>query len=303
MTIDHSSDFDARRVGRRQRRAAARLIRRATALTAADRELRVQQARAARTRGELNALTRGLEAMAAAPVRSSVARPPMSGLPVATPPAALQRAAPSVPGARPPASPAWPPSSPPPQQPPARRRSFNSKILVGLVALVLACGGSVVSCVSSLVDTVSDSSSGGSSSGPPDLATHAGLTGMIDAYDDEVDDAAVLLVVEPRSAELWTDSGATTSTRYRYDGDVTRASDVQGYSSELPFDLDDIDLDVVLAAVRQARRTSGLADDDARVQITGSAGGPRTLVTFPSSTRPTYQLFVDHDGDVVYETD
>ncbi|MET0822528.1 MAG: hypothetical protein ABWY58_16315, partial [Aeromicrobium sp.] len=62
MTIDHSSDFDARRVGRRQRRAAARLIRRATALTAADRELRVQQARAAHTRGELNALTRGLDA-------------------------------------------------------------------------------------------------------------------------------------------------------------------------------------------------------------------------------------------------
>ncbi|MET0819903.1 MAG: hypothetical protein ABWY58_02985, partial [Aeromicrobium sp.] len=269
------------------RRAAARLIRRATALTAADRELRVQQARAAHTRGELNALTRGLDA---APPARPVAAPAVSG---ARPPSA-----PSAPS-----SPSWPQAAPPAQQPPARRRSLSGKILVGVVALVLTCGGSVVSCVSSLVDTVSDSSSGGSSSGPPDLAARAGLTDMIDAYGDEVDDDALLLVVEPRSAELWADSGATTSTRYRYDGDVTRAGDVQGYSSELPFDLDDIDVDVVLAAVRQARRASGLVDDDARVQITGSAGGPRTLVTFPSSTRPTYSLFVDHDGDVVYETD
>jgi hypothetical protein len=153
------------------------------------------------------------------------------------------------------------------------------------------------------VDTASDSSSGSSSSSPPDLGTRAGLTDMIDAFDDEVDDDAVLLVVEPRSAELWSDSGATTSTRYRYDGDVTRAGDVPGYASELPFDVDDVDLDVVLGAVRQARRTAGLVEDDARLQITGSAGGPRTLVTFPTSTRPTYALFVDGDGDVVYETD
>ena len=281
MTIDHSSDFDARRVGRRQRRAAARLIRRATALTAADRELRVQQARAAHTRGELNALTRGLDAA-------------VQGRPVPDP--ARSGAVASSPQA-------WPQAAPPAQQPSTRRRSLSSKILVGVVAVVLACGGSVVSCVSSLFDSVSDSSSGGSSSTPPDLVTRAGLTGTIDAFDDEVDDGALLLVVQPRSADLWSDSGATTAARYRYDGDVTRAGDVQWTSSELTFDLDDIDVDVVLAAVRQARRGSGLVDDDARVQITGDGAGPRTLVTFPSSTRPSYSLFVDHDGDVVYETD
>jgi hypothetical protein len=126
---------------------------------------------------------------------------------------------------------------------------------------------------------------------------------MVDAFDDAVDDDAVLLVVDRRSAVLSVETGATRAGRYLYDGDVTRASDVQRAASEPTFDLDDVDLDVVLGAIRQARRNSGLVHDDARVQITGDTAGPRTLVSFPDSLRPTYSLFVDHVGDVVYETD
>ena len=127
---------------------------------------------------------------------------------------------------------------------------------------------------------------------------------MIDAYRDEVDTGdAVLLIVEPRSSVLSVATSGTRTTRYLYDGDVTRLNEVQGLPSELAFDLDDIDRDVVAVAVRRARRSSGVADADPRLQITGSASGPRTLVSFPDSTRPTYSLFVDHQGDVVYETD
>jgi hypothetical protein len=136
VTLDHSSDFDARRAGRRARRAAVGRIRRATALTAADRELRVQQARAAQTRGELSALTRGLDAAQPA------VGPPLPGA-VATSPSSWQQPPPA------------------PQQPAGRRSSLSGKILIGVVAVVLVCGGSVVSCVSSLVDTVSDTASGG----------------------------------------------------------------------------------------------------------------------------------------------
>jgi hypothetical protein len=126
---------------------------------------------------------------------------------------------------------------------------------------------------------------------------------MLDALDDEAGDDPVLLIVEKRSAEPWANSGATSSVRYRYDSDVTRGDEVPQTWSEPSLDLDEIDADVVQAAVHQARRSSRVLDVDARVQITGDAAGPRTVVSFPDSSRPTYSLFVDHDGEVVYETD
>lgn len=302
MTIDHSGDFDATRVGRRQRRAAIRSIRRATSLTAADRDLRVQQARAAHTRGELNALTRGIDevrAMVPAP-RPPTAPPPVrpgygSFVPPAVPPSFVPTAA--GPPPRPQAVPL------PGRGQPAAWRSYSAKLVIALVSLVLVCGGSVVSCVSSLVGSVSDISSG-SSPRLPDLATTSGLTDMRAAFDDQIDsDDAVLLVVDRRSAVLSVPTGSTAAERYLYDGDVTRANEVQRVASEQTFDLDDLDLGVVLAAVRRARLASGVTDDDARLQITGGASGPRTLVTFPRSTRSTYALLVDRDGSVVYETD
>lgn len=315
--IDHSSDFDARRIGWWARRSAIRQIRRSTAITDADRTLRLQQAQAAQTRGEISALTRGLTA--SGPAASAV--PPARSIPYTPPPAPprAQRAPsqytqppPSSMRYSPPPRPAPQYSAPPAQSPagyqppPAqakRKRSFHGKVLIGLVIALLACGGGVVSCVSSIVDSVQDFSSDSSSA--PDLQTEGGWSEMITAFASRTDLAETISVAVRQSSATLTvrsdDDGR--APRYYYDGDVTTTSDLTFTAAQEVFDLGAVDPAVVTEAVAQARRSSGEPDStEALVSVWAENGGLRITVEFLLGDAETYSLVVDGDGTVISET-
>jgi hypothetical protein len=307
--IDSSSDFDARRIGWWARRTAVRQIRRSTAITDADRALRVQQAGAAQTRGELNALTRGLSA--AGPAAAPWTPPRPSDVPLPKPYAPQRPPAARPPQAgRPPSS--WTPPGqqvpvPQPfaQQPPARTSSKRGSVLVGLVIVLLMCGGGLVSCVSSVVDTVRSSSSvsPGPSVSTPDLRTEQGWSEMVDAFGTETDLAESLsLLVRDRSATLSVAVDDSSSDGYRYDGDVTPTGGVDRVPSEQVFDLRDIEPSVPVGAVARAREGAGEPEStEAWLQVWSAEAGPRILVAFPSGTADTYTLVVDSAGAVLDE--
>jgi hypothetical protein len=300
---DHSSDFDARRIGWWQRRTTAHRIKQSSALMPADRELRMQQVRAAQTRGELNALMRGLETVA--PAATAWVPPRSASTPPTTPPQASRYQAPPAasPYTRPPQAARYPQQQYP-QQPPARKKSIRGPVVLGLIIALVTCGGGLVSCVSSVVDSVRDETSGTSAASVPDLGTEAGWSEMVDAFSQRTDLAETVgLLVRDRSATLSVaSSDATQSERLYYDGDVTSASEVSREPSERVFDLAQIDPSVPVEAVARARRSSGEAGStEAWVQVWATPEGPRVLVAFPSGTADTYSLTVDADGTVISE--
>ncbi len=194
-----------------------------------------------------------------------------------------------------------------PSTPAVPRRSNVGKAVIGLIAVVLVLGTSVVSCISGLADTATQSSTGSSSSSatvvPPDLTTATGWDEMVDALDDEADlDRTVLLFADSRSATLQIGESDTSSARYLYDGDVTPASSVLRLPSEQAFDLRDMDAEVVMGAVARARRSSGAADaTEAQVLVTQGRRGAQVYVSFPDGTVGSYGLLVDARGDVISE--
>jgi hypothetical protein len=194
-----------------------------------------------------------------------------------------------------------------PSAPAAPRRSFGGKTVIGLIVVVLVLGTSVVSCISGLADTATQSSSGSSSSSAPvavtDLATAAGWREMVDALDDETDlDRTVLLFAGRRSATLSIAESDTSSARYQYDGDVAPASSVRRDRSEQTFDLRSIDAQVVMDAIARARSSSGVPDEaDAQVLVTRGRRGPQVYITFPVDTAGSYALLVDAQGKLINE--
>ncbi|MET0447599.1 MAG: hypothetical protein ABW004_04310, partial [Aeromicrobium sp.] len=191
----------------------------------------------------------------------------------------------------------------PPPAPPARKRSFHGKVLIGLVIALLACGGGVVSCVSSIVDSVQELSSSDSSA--LDLQTEEGWSDMITAFASRTDLAETISVaVRQSSATLAvaTDDD-TRATRYYFDGDVTTTSDLTLTADQEMLDLGAVDPSVVIEAVAQARRSSGEPEStEALVQVWAENGGTRILVEFLLGDADTYALVVDGDGTVISET-
>ena len=294
---DHFSDFDARRIGWWARRAAVRRIRRATGITDADRSLRVQQASAAQTRGEISALTRGLS--------------PTGPAPAWTPPRAEQRTSTAQqPAGRPPMSSWTPPAQQAPipqpfaQQPAARKKSARGPLLIGLVIVVLMCGGGIVSGVTSVVDTVQEGSSSSVRAEVPDPQTEAGWDAMVDELDSRVDLSKTIgLLVRQDGATLTVADGDTAAARYSYDGDVTATTEVRRLPTEQLFDLTDIDSSVIVRTLARARRSSGEPESSqAWVQVWAFARGTRIVVTFPDGASGTYAMVVDTDGELVSET-
>lgn len=176
--------------------------------------------------------------------------------------------------------------------------------MIGLVILMLLCGGGLVSCVSAVVDSVQDASSSSAPAPAPDPQTENGWNDMIYAFSDETDlGTAVGVTVRRRSATLSVEAGDTESSRYYFDGDVTPASEVGRGPGEQVFDLADIDGAVVAEAVARARRASGYPEsDEAWVQVWAGADGPRIAVTFPTAGADAYALVVDSFGLTVSET-
>lgn len=273
----------------------------------ADRDLRLQQVGAAQTRGELNALTRGLDPSAPATTyrpphqqtSTDVPRPPQA--PAHTPLPPPQQASAY---AQPPSAHAPPAAGYQPGRPVAPKKSIVRPVAIGVIIVLVTCGGGLVSCVSAVVKSVQDISSDSSPSSPRDLETEEGWTDMVDAFSDEVglgDTVGVL--VRRRSATLSVYSDEVTAARFYYDGDVTPTSEVSREPSEVPFDLSAIDPTVAIDAVDRARRASGESKTtEAWVHITGTDSGPHLVVGFPSGTATTYGLVVDADGAVISET-
>jgi hypothetical protein len=282
VTVNGSDGFDPRRIGWWQRQGAVRRIKKAVNLTDADRDLRVQSAKAAQTRGEIIVLMQGL--VDPGPAGQLLPRGQYPSL--------------SVP--RSPQQPA--PQAAPGTQPSARKKSMSGRLLIGLVVVVLLCGGSLVSCVSALVDSVRDISSGASSTAAPDIDTEEGWTQMVEAFAAETDlEKTVGLLARRRFATLSVETGDTAAARYYYDGDVTTTSGERREPTNVPFDLAEVDASVVVQTIARARRSSGVSDlTQAWVQVWAVAGGPRILVTFPDSS-DTYGLVVDADGAVLNE--
>ncbi|MET0930732.1 MAG: hypothetical protein ABWX74_14525 [Aeromicrobium sp.] len=307
--IDHSSDFDARRIGWWARRGAVRRIRRSAAITDADRELRMQQARAAQTRGEINALTRGLTAVVPPPATwTPPPAPPAAYAPL--PPATHSQATyppPPPPATRQPTSyaPPTPPAGYQPTPPASLTRSFLSarRLLVGFVVVLLACGGGVVSCVSSIVDSVQDLTSE-SSTTPPDLATEEGWTEMVDGFDAEADlSQTVGLIVRPRSATLSVRGDGALVDRFYFDGDVTSTAGVRRDPVARDFDPTQIAPGVPGNVLASARRSSGVSDStQALMTISSRGSGVQLVVTFPDGSAGTYVMVADAEGNVVSVT-
>jgi hypothetical protein len=292
VSLGPTSDVDARRVGWWQRRRAASQIRRATAITGADRDLRLQSVTAAQTRGELNALVWGLD-----DVRDRSAAAPGPALSVG--PRATWMPPPALP--RPPvgATVGSSPGSPLP-----RSRSVGKTVATAAVVGVFLCGGSLVSCVSSIVDSVSDSSSEGARAAAEPL-TAAGWTAMVRQLDAEAGiDRSVELVVQRRSATLSVAQGGSEPLqRYYYDGDVTQAQPVGNLMDRREFDLEHIEPDVVADAVARARREAGVpAYSRPSVTVRDLGQGPQIEIRFPDDAAVTYELVVGVDGIEVFAT-
>ncbi len=283
---DFSTDFDPRSVGWWQRRSVIRRLKHTAWLAGADRDLRVQRARAAQSRGELNALTRDLAFRG--PAAESV----------------VQGAAYSVPGTQAYGqAPQAPPVMPHPPQPTASKRSLRSSLLIVGVVLLVTCGGGLVSCVSAIVDTVSEStSSSESTSGSSvDLLSEDGWNEMIETLDEGIDIRAVVdLVVRPDAATVQLPDGDDTVLNYYYDGDVNLADNTARNPARVPFDLTMVDGSLVATTVDAARAGSGVeASAEAWVRIAAKTPDePTIIVTFPGAAG-SYSLEVALDGTTV----
>jgi hypothetical protein len=265
----------------------------------------MQQAGAAQTRGEINVLTQGLSAVAPAPAAWTPTPRPVTGPPLPRPPAAS-----STPPHVQQSPPSWTPpaqQAPVPQpfavQPPVRKKSAARPVVIGLIVVLVSCGGGLVSCVSSVVDEVRDGSSSSPSTSVADPQTEEGWDEMVEAFDDEADlSKTVGLMVRRSSATLSVEAGDSAAARYYFDGDVTSATEVRRTTTEQLFDLADIDGSVVEDAVSRARTSSeSSASDEAWIMVWAGATGPRIVVTFPTAN-DTYALVVDTDGATVSET-
>jgi hypothetical protein len=305
VTNDRWGDFDARRVGWWQRRSAVRSIRRAAGITPADRELRIQSAKAAQTRGELHVLTRDLAGQAPAVLSPSV--PPAYSPPAYSPPA---YSAPSYDASTHPQAshpPVTPPRQPGMPQPPTPKKSPGRSLVLGLVVVVLLIGSSVVSCISSIVDTVDKASSSGSeSSSPTELQTVGGWTQMVGDLRGELRAGqATGIVVRRTAATIATvdPDDPDQELRFYYDGDVTQSSPTQRTPGTELFDLTAIAPAVVAEAVAGARSRSGAtSSSEAWVTILDAGDGPRISVSFPDGTVGGYELVVDVDGNEISQT-
>jgi hypothetical protein len=276
VTTGHLGDFDARRIGWWQRRSTMRAISRAAGITQADRDLRLQSARVAQTRGELNVLTRGLSPAPQPVVPSSYA-----------PPTPQQTAA----------------------QQPVRRtpRSIGKTVGLAIVVVAVTCGGTLVSCVSSLVDSASDISSGSPSTAPPvDLLTAGAWSQMVQDLDEEVgvDRVTEVAVRRTNASVVVPGAGSSdTSQMYYYDGDVSAAQTDAPGAGRTAFDLTGIDPVVVTDAVIDARSRSGAApSSQAWVYIADLGDGPWIHVSFVDGTVGSYERVVDLAGTQVRET-
>lgn len=283
MTADFSSDFDARRVGWWQRRSVVRRIKRIPWLTGADRDLRVQRARAAHTRGELNALTRDL----------AVGGPLASTQAVWTPPPAVQSYG-QVPQAQPAtARPLQAPVTP-------AKRSARTPLLIGGLVLLVTCGGGLVSCVGAIVDTVSDATS---VSPPDDLLSDDGWSTMIGDLDGGIDVRRVVdIVVQRQAATVTLPSGDDSTISYYYDGDISATESGDRNQARVEFDLALVEGPMVEDAVDQARQRAGVGDaTEASVYVSATVRDePTLMVTFPDE-QGSYSLVVDLDGTIVSE--
>jgi hypothetical protein len=293
VTFEYLSDFDASRVGRRQRRSAVRQIRRATMITEADRQLRVQRARAAQTRGELNALTRDLDGGGAASL-----------------PAVGHDIGPVTSAASPVAPPAPAPSPLRPSSPPGRgtrsrsaRPSVTGRIVVAVLIAAVTFGGAAVSGVSSIVSGFDEQTV----EVPADeLTSVVEWSQMLDAFGQEVDTTRVVsLDVDGRTAVLAAPDPDDPEAllRFYYDGDVTSTSPAPRLSTDHSFDLTAVATTAAESAVLLARARSG-ADEVSwpSVRIDDHGPGPQITVTFTDGTVGGYELVVDPDGTMVSET-
>lgn len=292
MTNDASSDFDARRVGWRERRAAVRRINRAGWITAADRELRVQQAKTAQTRGELNVLTRGVDAGPSVPAYAAYVPSPGTQPPVQ----AMEPRAQAM--------------QPRGQQPAAstlleRLRPFRGRAIGTILAGVVLLSGVFTSCFNAVVDSASDVAS--SSSDPvPTIQTVGGWSDMVRAFEAEAETGRVVeLVVSPTASSISIvdpdDSGSMLG--FYFDGDVTSTTVGALPSRAQTFALDDIEPEIAAEAVARARSRSGAADtSQAWILVTARGSGPQLAVSFPDDTVGDYRLVLDVHGDVISET-
>lgn len=280
---DFSSDFDAHRVGWWERRSAVRRLKRTSWLTGADRDLRVQRARAAHTRGELNALTRDLD----------VGRPGAHAQPEPIPPPVAQSYG---------QVPQYSQATARPQQAATQsRRSLRTSLLVGGLVLLVTCGGGLVSCVSAIVDTVSESSSGSSGG----LLSEDGWNEMIGDLDDSVGVRSIVdAVVRDEAATVGLPDSDDSVLRYYYDGggDVEATGNAVRNPARALFDLFLVDGLMVEDAIDQARQGAGVTDTaEALVHVSATeADQPTLMVTFPDDSSG-YSLVVDLDGTIVSE--
>lgn len=289
MTIDASNDFDARRVGWRERRAAVRRISRAGWITAADRELRIRQAKTAQSRGELSVLMRGLDAGPSVPVYASYNTAYVPSPDTLRPVQATQ---------------------PRPQQPPARTllerlRPFRGRALGTIVAGIVLLSGVVTSCFNAVVDSASDVAS--SSSDPvPAIQTVGGWSDMVRAFEAETETGRIVeLIVSPTAGSISIvdpdDSGSMLG--FYFDGDVTSTTVGALPPRAQSFALDDIEPEIAAEAVARARSRSGAADtSQAWIVVTNRGSGPQLAVSFPDDTVGAYRLVLDAYGDLISET-
>ncbi|NRQ50907.1 hypothetical protein [Aeromicrobium stalagmiti] len=294
MTIDHSSDFDARRVGWWQRRAAVRRLKGDTSLMPADRDLRVQQAKVAQTRGELNALTRDL---GVAPASQAYAAPPQQTYGPVVPPAYTPPAV----------------SSAPPRAQPGKSSGFRPSVLIAVVVVLVTLGTTAVSCVSTVVSSVSDmgfdsgSSFDGNDAPLDDLQTISGWNDMVEVVDGEAGTTDVVgVVVRPDLATISVPDADDTAAvqRYFYDGELVAAEDGVRRASAQVFDLAAVDPATVMNVIVQARVSSGAVDNTttaAQVAVADNGDGLRFEVTFPDSPQSSYRLVAGADGRRISE--
>lgn len=276
---DFSADFDPRSVGWWQRRSVIRRLKRTPWLTGADRDLRVQRARAAHTRGELNALTRDL----------AVGGP--------TPQPAWTPSQPQTYGQVPVA-----PAPPPRAVTAPRKRNLRTSVLIGGIFLLVTCGGGFVSCVSAIVDTVSESTS--QAGAPDDLLTVGGWSRMIEDLDEGIDiSATVEAVVRPDAATIAIPDDVDTVLSYYYDGDINLNENETRNQARTEFDLTLVEGDLVQSAIDLAR-DGAMVDEGVEAWVLVSATtplGPTVTVTFPDES-DGYALVMGLDGEIVSET-
>lgn len=245
----------------------------------------MQRARAAQTRGELNALTRDLDV----------------GGPVAhTPPASIPPPNTQTYGQAPLSPPVM---SRPPQAATPPKRSLRTSLLIGGLVLLVTCGGGLVSCVSAIVDAVSESTS---VSGTDDLLSDGGWSTMVADVDDSVGVRSVVdVAVRTDAATVGLPDGDDSVLHYYYDGgdDVEATENTVRDPARALFDLALVEGSIVEDAVEQARRRAGIREAaEAIVYVSATAKDrPTLMVSFPDEPGD-YVLVVDLDGTIVSES-